>query len=213
MGHLLGMKAGLGLRGLRSSSLSHTLCVSCLASCFIFLSSWSLCISPHVSLHVSLHFSLPVSPRLCSHFSVLQHLEHMVTDCRKFGFPPAWRLIPCTTGSEIFSGDPRNPGGRKQDWNILWGPLEVDRGGQIIVKTIWAIHLVITQPHQVGSYHRISQMENLGAQKCAVTCPGSLEGKVAGPGFEPKPGGFPYCGPSHPHPHSTSLYPFPIHRD
>lgn len=32
MGHLLGMKAGLGLQGLPSLSLSHTLGVSCLVS-------------------------------------------------------------------------------------------------------------------------------------------------------------------------------------
>lgn len=97
MGHLLGMKAGLGLQGLPSWSFSHTRCLS--ISVLLYL-------SPRLCLCVSLYFFLPVSPRLYPPFSVLQHLEHVVTKRRKFGFPPAWRLTPHTTGLQIISGDP-----------------------------------------------------------------------------------------------------------
>lgn len=71
MGHLPGMKAGLGLQGQPSLSCltPHLLCV-------LLRLSPRLCVSPRLSLCVSLHFSLPVSPRLCPHFSVFQYLEH-----------------------------------------------------------------------------------------------------------------------------------------
>lgn len=66
----------------------------------------ALSLSPRLCLCVSLYFFLPVSPRLYPHFSVLQRLEHAVTKCRRFGFPPAWRLTPSTAGLQVISGDP-----------------------------------------------------------------------------------------------------------
>lgn len=129
MGHRPGMKAGLGLQGLPSLSLSHPVCLLLSALLYLSLLSCSLRVSPNLCLSVSLSTSLSLS----LHVSVLTSLSCNTwntrsLNCRKSGFPPTWRLIPWTTGSKIFSRDPRETGGREQDWNSLWGPLEVNRG-------------------------------------------------------------------------------------
>lgn len=115
-GHRLGMKAGLGLRGLPSWSFSHTQCLSSVSQRLAFSLSTSL------ALCLSQYFLLPVSPRLCPRFSVLQHLEHVATKRRKVGFPPAWRL-PSSLWDRITNNfwGPERVGGRVRDWTACGG--------------------------------------------------------------------------------------------
>lgn len=201
-----GHEGGAGAPGAAGLSSSLTL-----SSCFPLNLSPRLSASLHVSVSAPLSTSL--SPSL--HDSVLTSLSFNAWNTRS---PMIGILVShLPGGSLLHNGDviKNIHGGPERDWRQGAGleqPVGAPGGTRVGRMTVTTIIITRTTPPG-GELPPCFTDGDLEAQKCALTSRGPWRRRWLGLDLNLSPAGGRICRPSHPHPHGTTLCPFPRQKD